>query len=100
MDKDNILCPYYLCQFKESSGEITTTLSGYGKGMLQMWAIQNVKKGYDTIVFNAITGLVTLYVDGNGDITKDDGSHIDDYCDGMLDAIADDVQEMLDKYKS
>lgn len=80
---------HYLVQFKESTGEIVQTLSGIGNAMLKLWAIQNPRKGCETIVFRLRDGKVVFYLekDGNIHMGKDlpDGeNNIEDYCEGIL----------------
>lgn len=80
---------YYLVQFKESSGEITLTLSGLGSAMLRLWALQNPKKGCETIVFRLRDGKVIFYLEKDGKVhTEKDlpegENNIEDYCEGLL----------------
>ena len=84
---------YYCARFNRKSGKVDKALTGLGKGMLQMWALQNTTaKTKDTIIFDE-DGLVTVYYEGTGDfpeITKygegtAEGIHfIDEFSEGML----------------
>lgn len=81
---------YCLVRFARKSGKIDTTLEGVGSGLLRMWALQNTTKTKDTIIFEKNTGYVCWYYEGTGDFPKiesDDLGHINDYCDGLLEAI-------------
>ena len=80
---------FYLVRFNRKSGKIDRTMSALGKGLLQLWALQNTTKTKDTIVFDE-DGIVAMYVGGTGDfpkVTKDSGEHIDIYCKGLLEAV-------------
>lgn len=80
---------HYLIQFSEKNGEIKKVLSGIGRGILKLWALQNPCKGCETIIFCLSDGEVAFYVDKNGHMfsTKDfeEGErNIEDYCPGLL----------------
>ena len=80
---------FYLVRFARRSGKIDTTMSALGKGLLQLWALQNTTKSKDTIIFDE-DGIVAMYVEGTADfpkVTKDSGEHIDTYCKGLLEAV-------------
>lgn len=83
----------YVClRFNRKSGKIDKSLEGLGRGMLQLWALQNTNaKSKDTIVFNKETGDVIAYYTGTGGFPKiemkDRGAdlgNIEDYCPGIL----------------
>lgn len=86
----------YCVRFNRKSGKIDTTLTGLGKGMLQLWGLQNtVAKTKDTIIFDE-DGLVIIYYEGTGDFPKvtkyGEGTtegvhHIDEFCKGLLEAV-------------
>ena len=81
---------FVLVRFNRKSGKIDTTLEGIGKGMLQLWGLQNTTKTKDTIVFSKETGEVVAYYEGTGDfpkVSKEDLGHIDDYCEGLLEVV-------------
>lgn len=44
MDNNNILHHYGLARCSQNTGKIDTTLVGLGKGMIQLWALQNTTK--------------------------------------------------------
>lgn len=82
---------YFLVRFNRKSGKIDTTLEGIGVGMLKLWGLQNTTKSKDTIVFDKLTGEIVAYYEGTGDFPKvldlDPFENIEDYCEGMLEAI-------------
>ena len=86
---------YYVCRFNRKSGKIDTTMSGLGKGLIQVWALENTcKKSDDTVIFDE-DGIIHSYYEGTGDfpkVTKHDQfleemgfDHIDKLCEGLLD---------------
>lgn len=85
----------YCVRFNRNSGKIDTTLSGIGKGVLQLWALQNTTaKTKDSIIFDE-DGLVIAYYEGTGDFPNitwygegtEEGIHfIDEFCEGLLEA--------------
>ena len=80
---------FYLVRFSKKSGKIDRTMSALGKGLLQLWALQNTTKSKDTIVFDE-DGIVAMYVEGTADfpkVTKNSGEHVDTYCNGLLEAV-------------
>lgn len=83
---------YYLVNFNRKSGKINISLEGIGKGLLNLWALQNTTPATDTIVFEKESGIVDKYYTGTKDgfpeIEKDAGN-IEDYCPGMLAVIND-----------
>ena len=86
----------YLVRFNRKSGKIDTTMSALGKGLLQLWALQNTKaKTKDTIIFDE-DGEVLTYYEGTGDFPEvtrygentEEGIHfIDEFCEGLLEAV-------------
>lgn len=88
------LSTHYACQFKESTGEITLTLSATGCAQLKLWALQNVKKGCNTVIFSSVTGNIVMYVDADGKVDKEaEGSNIETLCPGLLAALNADESE-------
>lgn len=85
------LSTHYACQFKESTGEITLTLSATGCAQLKLWALQNIKKGCDTVIFSSVTGNIVMYVDANGNVAE--GGNIETLCPGLLAALNADESE-------
>ena len=93
---ENALKTYYLVRFNRKSGKIDKTLSGLGKGALQLWGLQNTTaKTKDTIIFDE-DGLVTAYYEGTGDFpnitkygegTEEGVHHINEFCEGLLEAV-------------
>lgn len=93
--KDSVLRTYYCVRFSRKTGKIDTTLSGVGRGMIQMWALQNTTaKTKDTIIFDEY-GWVHSYYEGTGDFpkitkygegTEEGVHHIDEFCEGLLEA--------------
>ena len=91
--EDNVLKTYYCCRFSKKTGKIDTSLSGLGKGMIQLWALQNTtSKAKDTIIFDE-DGWVHSYYEGTGDFpevtkygegTEEGVHHIDEFCVGLL----------------
>lgn len=87
---------FYLVRFSRKSGKIDTTLTGLGKGMLELWGLQNTTaKTKDTIIFDE-DGEVVMYYEGTGDFPKvtkygegtAEGIHfIDEFCEGLLEAV-------------
>ena len=84
------LTVYYLVRFNRRTGKIDTTMDAYGKGLLCMWALHNTTKAKDTIIFDE-NGIVAVYYEGTGDFPKaikgDGVDHIDNYCEGLLEAV-------------
>ena len=84
---------YCLVRFARRSGKIDATLEGLGSGMLRMWALQNTTKTKDTIIFEKDTGIVCWYYEGTGefpkimDYEKENLGNIEDYCQGLLEAV-------------
>ena len=80
---------YVLVRFSKKTGRIDTTFTALGKGMLNMWALQNTTKTKDTIVFERVTGIIDRYYEGTGDFPKviKDAGNIQDYCEGLLEEI-------------
>lgn len=79
----------YLVRFSKKTGKIDTTLEALGKGMLQLWALQNTTKTKNTIVFDE-DGIVQMFCEGTENfpkVTKNSGEHIDTYCKGLLEAV-------------
>jgi hypothetical protein len=84
---------YYCVRFIRRSGKIDTTLSGLGKGLIQMWALQNTTaKSKDSIIFDE-DGFIHSYYEGTGDFPKitkygektaEGVHHIDEFCKGLL----------------
>lgn len=81
---------YFLIRFIRKSGKIDKSMSGLSSAMLQLWALQNTTKTKDTLIFDE-DGIVDFYCEGTGDFPKvcEDmkGKHIDEFCDGLLDAV-------------
>ena len=83
---------YWLCRFNRRTGKIDTTLSGLGRGMIQLWALQNTTaKSKDTIIFDE-DGWVHSYYEGTGDFPKitkykEGEQHVNDFCEGLLDTL-------------
>ena len=86
---------YCLVRFARRSGKIDMSLEGIGSGMLRLWALQNTTKTKDTIIFEKETGSVCWYYEGTGDFPKvmdcedEDLGNIEDYCEGLLEAVQD-----------
>lgn len=89
---------FYLVRFTRRTGKCDTLMSGLGSGLLRMWALQNTtKKSKDTIIFDE-DGVVHWYYEGTGDFpditdyiknAEENGfTHIDTFCEGMMDYIA------------
>ena len=87
---------FYCVRFNRKSGKIDKTLSGLGRGLIQMWALQNTTaKSKDTIIFDE-DGFIYSYYEGTGDFPKitkyGEGTaegvhHIDEFCKGLLEAV-------------
>lgn len=92
----NELKTYYCVRFNRKSGKIDKTLSGLGKGLIQMWALQNTTaKTKDSIIFDE-DGFVHSYYEGTGDFpiitkygenTAEGVKHISEFCEGLLEAV-------------
>ena len=92
----NELKTCYLVRFNRNSGKIDTTMSAFGKALLQLWALQNTTaKTKDTIIFDE-DGEVLSYYEGTGDFPKvtkygegtEEGVHnIAEFCEGLLEAV-------------
>ena len=59
---------FYLVRFNRKTGKIDTTMTAYGKALLNYWALQNTTKTKDTIVFDE-DGYVTAYYEGTADFS-------------------------------
>lgn len=78
--------------FQRASGKIVTTMTAMGTAMFRLWALNNLTKSRDAIVFSLIDGEVQYYIEGKGkgevpDITKIEDlkyKYVDDYCAGLL----------------
>ena len=78
---------FMLVEFTRKTGKITKTLEGYGQALLKLYALQNLTKTRDAILFNKETGEVITYFEGNGSFPKvidGNGENIEDYCEGLL----------------
>ena len=79
---------YCLVHFDRETGEILKAMEALGKALLNAWAIQNITKNTDIIVFDKENGDVDRYYEGNGvfpDITKyPEAGNIEDYAPGLL----------------
>lgn len=85
----NELRKYYLVRFSRKTGKIDTSLEALGSAQLKWWGLTNTTKTKDTIVFDKETGEIAAYYEGTGDFPKiyEDGGNIEDYCEGLLEAI-------------
>lgn len=45
-----------LFRSSKKTGKVDTTMIGMGKGMLQLWALQNTPKGKSTMIFERESG--------------------------------------------
>lgn len=61
---------YVLFRYSKKTGKIDTTLTGLGRAMLDLWALQNTTKTKNTIVINSDTGAVTYLVEGSEGFPK------------------------------
>lgn len=85
----------YCVMFNRRTGKIDKTLSGLGNAMLRIWALQNITKSKDVIIFDE-DGVVHFYFEGTEDfpnVTKygedtEEGIHyVDEFCEGLLEAL-------------
>lgn len=84
----------YCVRFNRKSGKIDKTLEGLGNALLRLWALQNTTaKSKDTIIFDE-DGRVLAYYEGTGDfpnvtdyIRTHEYVHIDNFCEGLLEAV-------------
>lgn len=83
---------YVLLRFNRRTGKIDTTLTGYSKGMLTMWGLNNTTATKDTVVFDKDSGEICAYLEGKkGDmpkICKDMvGLNVEALCEGILEQL-------------
>lgn len=82
---------YFLAKFHRERGEIDTILEGNGSGMLKMWTIQNLPEpDMDCMIFKSEDGEVIYYAEGTGGfphIMTEDLGNVNDYAEGLLDAL-------------
>lgn len=85
---------HYGVVFNRKSGKIVTTLEhDYSDTFLRMYAMGNLTKANDYVVFSATTGKITGYFEGKG---KNDfpnvhedmiGKNVNEICNGLLEAL-------------
>ena len=84
---------FCLVRFARKSGKIDTSLESEECDKLFSWAVKNTTKTKDSIIFEKDAGKVIWYCEGTGDVPKIyniDLGYIDDYCEGLLEAVQDD----------
>ena len=83
-----------LVRFSKKTGKIDTTLEGIGNAMMKLWALQNTPKTKECLIFSKVSGDVIAHCVGDEsgfpkffDGNKDDLGNIEDYCEGLLEAV-------------
>lgn len=67
MTERDVLAPRELYVFNTKSGKLTKKVTGYGRGMLGMWALQNVKKSQTAVmVFEDDHTIERVYIGKDG----------------------------------
>ena len=88
---------YYGVLFNRKSGKIVKTIEAFSSAMLKMYGLNNTSPSRDYLIFDGDTGIVNFYCEGKKDdfpnICSDmEGKHIDDFCNGLMDAIKREVE--------
>lgn len=58
---------YGLVRCSKKTGKIDTAMTGLGKGMLQLWGLQNTTKSKRTVIFELDTGIIEAMYTGTED---------------------------------
>ena len=66
----NKLSLHVLFRFSQKTGKIDTTMTALGKGMLEMWALNNTTKTKGCIVVERDSGEVVFTTQGTADFPK------------------------------
>ena len=82
---------FYLVRFSRKTGKIDTTMEALSSAMLSLWALQNTTKTKDVIIFDE-DGIIESYYEGTAEgfpkvLKECKGEHLDQYCEGLLEAI-------------
>ena len=88
----------FLVRFNRKTGKIDTCMNALGEALLMFWALQNTTaKTKDTIIFDE-DGWVNIYYEGRGaercpEVTRYEygTKHIDEFCQGLLEAMKEEV---------
>lgn len=56
---------YGLIRCSRKTGKIDTTMEGLGRGLLQMWALQNTTKTKNTVIFEFDSGRISSLYEGD-----------------------------------
>ena len=85
---------FYGVLFNRKTGKIVTSLEGCSSAMLKLFGMnnRNVSATRDFVVFDSETGEIVFYCEGKKNdfpnICRDmEGKNIDDFCEGLLDAM-------------
>lgn len=85
---------FYGVLFNRKTGKIVKSLEGHSSAMLKLFGMnnRNVSATRDFVVFDATTGEIVFYCEGKKDdfptICRDmEGKNINDFCEGLLDAM-------------
>lgn len=95
--RENCTRMFVLVKFSRKTGKIDLTMEGMWTALLRLWAIQNITKTEDVIIFDQETGEIAYYIEGGENfpkITESDDldfTNIEDYCPGMLAAVSEEV---------
>ena len=72
----NTLTVHVLFRFSQKTGKIDTTMTSLGKGMLEMWALNNTTKTKGCIVVERDSGEVVFTTRGTGNFPKVEKGHL------------------------
>lgn len=84
---------YGLVRFSRKTGKIDTSMTGLGKGLIQLWALQNTTKTKACIVVDLDTHTVVSEYEGSADgfpvVRKIPEEFCYDVPDGLWEALSD-----------
>ena len=88
--------------FNRKSGKIIKTIESFSESLLKMYALNGTSPSRDFLIFDGDTGIVSFYCEGKKNdfpnICEDMvGKHINDFCDGLMDAIMHEVENDVGK---
>lgn len=58
---------YGLVRYSKKTGKVDTAITGLGKGLLQIWALQNTTSTKQTTIFELDTGIISSEYIGTKD---------------------------------
>ena len=87
-----MLQKHILVRYSKKTGKIDTTMEGLGNAMMRLWAMNNTTSSKEVLIFNKETGEVVFHTIGKKNdfptIEDKDLGHINEYCEGLLEALA------------